>query len=131
MPAEEVLPDPPALEDPPPPAVESDREVPASDVLALEEMLPDALLLDNTLPPALAVKDDASAEVEFTLLSAEVVLLDDRADVAEEGVERPAVEEGVNSVFALAAVPAPAPEDEPAVCDTAVEEVALVAEDWM
>jgi hypothetical protein len=87
-------------------------------VVALDEMLPEVLELERTLPVVLALEDPFSAEVELTLdIPPDVPAFPGaRADVVEAPVERPEVDVGVSRVVAGAALPAPAPEDEPAVC---------------
>jgi hypothetical protein len=120
-----------------PPAVldVAEREVPLADVFALEEMLLEVLVLVNTLVLVVEVDDDDSADVEFAFEADDVVVPvvpAASAEVEEAGEERPAVAEAVNSALPGDAVtPAPAPEDEPAVFDVAVEDELLLEEDWM
>ena len=75
-----------------------------------------------------------SGDVELTLEAAVVVLTlaDESADVDAAEEETPAVEDGVRSALpGDAVVPAPAPEDEPAVFDATAADELLVEEDWM
>jgi hypothetical protein len=65
----------PPPEDPTPELlVVEGRVVPAKDVVALEDMLLDALALDNTVALVVEVEPWDSAEVEATLVAADVVL---------------------------------------------------------
>ncbi len=123
---------------PPPPAVEVPvlaetlREVPARDVVALEEMLLVALVVDNVVALLLAVAEGESADVALALAAPNVVLLltGVSADVKEADDETPAVVDAVSKAFPGEAVaPAPAPDDEPAVLDVAVADELLVKED--
>jgi hypothetical protein len=111
------------------------REVPLTDVFALEEMLLEVLAFVNTLVLVVAVDGDDSAEGEFTFAADDVVVLvlpGASAEVEEAAEETPAVEEAVKSALPEDAVtPAPAPEDEPAVFDAVAEDELLVEEDWM
>ncbi len=97
------------------------RVVPLADVFALEEMPVLELAVVSTV--ALAVDDDVSAELLFTLDTAVVVLPVLEANVGVGGCDTPLVADGVNRALPVDAVaPAPAPEDEPAVFDTMVVE---------
>jgi hypothetical protein len=110
------------------------RVVPANDVVALEEMLRDVLALDKIVVVVVAVEDGDSADVEATLDAAVVVLTlpETRADVVEAGDETPVVDEGLKSALpGEATTPEPAPDDEPAVFDTGVDDTPFVKEDWM
>jgi hypothetical protein len=113
----------------------AEREVPLTDVFALEEMLLDVLAVVNTLVLVVAVDDDDSAEVEFTLEADAVVVLvlpGASAEVEEAAEETPVVAEAVKSALPGDAVtPVPAPEDEPAVFDTVAVDELLVEEAWM
>jgi hypothetical protein len=107
------------------------RVVPANEVLALDDMLLDVLAVDNTV---VAVEDGESADVDATLDAPVVVLRlpETKADVVEAGVETPAVEEAFKSALPdEATTPEPAPDEEPAVFETGVDETPLVKEDWM
>lgn len=123
------------LEDTPPPlAVDVERVVPAEDVFAEEEMLVDVLVLNKTFALVSEVDNGESWDVELTLEAADVVLIlpDTRAEVAEAAWETPAVLEGLKSALpGEATTPDPAPEEEPAVFDTEVEDTPLDKEDWM
>jgi hypothetical protein len=131
-----VLPD-----EPPPDAplfvllpVADEREVPASDVVALEEMLLDVLALDRTVELLEAADDGESADVVLTLEVADVVgtLLEARADVEAAEVETPTVEDAAKSALPGDAVtPDPAPDEEPAVFDTGVEDELPDNDDWI
>jgi hypothetical protein len=114
--------------------VEDEREVPASDVFALEDTLLEVAAGVKTVEPNAAVDAGDSAEVEVTGVVAVVVVvaLELNADVEEAGAETPAVEDGLNSAFPGDGVtPDPAPDDEPAVLAVVSEAVLLVKEDWM
>lgn len=123
------LPPPPDEPEPDDPCAEvladAERVVPLEEVFALEEMLLEVLVLVSTVEFALAVEEGDSAEPEFTLDSADVVLLlavasgevDDALD------ETPATNDGVNSALPGEGVePEPAPDEEPAVFDVGVVE---------
>jgi hypothetical protein len=113
-------------------------------VAVLRELEPEALALseaaeppvdpDSTLVPAVLVEADERAEVELVPAKEEVVLVLP-ARFSTEGVafrdEPLPLELGVsNELPEEAVVPAPAPEEEPAVFEaTAVTEP--VCEDWM
>ena len=126
----------PAFDEPPPELPDADaRVVPASEVLALEEILDVVLVLERTVCVEVEVEEGASADVDAALGMAAVAVLmfpEARAEVDEAGVETPVVEEGVKRELpAEAAAPDPAPEDEPAVFDTGVVDALPVNEDWM
>jgi hypothetical protein len=109
------------------------RVVPANDVVALDDMLLDVPAVDNTVVVA-AVEDGESADVDATLDATVVLptLLAISADVVEAGVETPAVEEALKSALPdEATTPEPAPDEEPAVFKTGVDETPLVKEDWI
>src|ERR1700685_3006787 len=79
---------------------EVERVVPASEVLALEEMLDVVLVLERTVCVEVEVDEGASADVDAELDVVAVVVLTfpgARADVDDAEVETPVVEEGVNS----------------------------------
>lgn len=128
--------DPPAAPEEPSLAfvVEDEREVPASDVVALEDTLLEVTAGVKTVELEAAVDAGDRAEVEVMGVVADVVAvaLELSADVEEAGEETPAVEEGVNSAFPDdGVIPDPAPDDEPAVLAVVSEAVLLVKEDWM
>jgi hypothetical protein len=108
------LPDPP-----PPPLEELEREVPLSDVVALDEVPVDVLVLESTVELVPAVEAVESAELEFTLEIAgvELVLPEDRAQVEAVAGETPFVVDGVSRELLERFEPAPAPDDEPPVLD--------------
>lgn len=122
-----------ALLPPPPPeeAAPVDREVPLTEVLALDEMLL-VLVLDSTFDLALAVEEGDSAENEFTLDRGDELPTLAAASAEVEDAEDAVLleDEGVNSEFPVEAdPPAPAAEDEPAVFDVATEEELPLNED--
>jgi hypothetical protein len=123
---------PPLLPDPAAVLEDAEREVPLTEVVALEEMLLVVLVFESTVALVLALEDGDSAEVEATLEAADVVLTfaEANAEVDDAGDETPAVEDGVSSALPGDGVaPAPAPDDEPAVFDAIAEEELLVKED--
>ena len=114
-------------------AVPVEREVPLTEVFALDEMLLLVLMLDSTeeLAPAVEVGDSAE---ELTLDRGDkiFVLAAASAEVDDAEDEMLPAEEGVNSEFPEEAdAPAPAADDEPALFDVATEVELPVNEDWM
>lgn len=108
------------------------REVPLKDVVALEEIPVDVLAPLNTLVLEPEFEFSESADVEFTLEAAVAVLTfpEARADVEDTGAETPAVGEGDSKALpGEGALPAPAPDDDPAVFETGVDEAVPVKED--
>jgi hypothetical protein len=95
------------------------REVPFTDVVALEETPVLVLALERTV--AFEVEADESDELGFALIAAADVVVpfvEDNDEVDDAGVERPELVDGVSSAFPEEAlVPEPAPEDEPALFD--------------
>jgi hypothetical protein len=125
------LPPPPPPPDEPAEDVPVERDVPLTEVFALDEMLLPVLVLDSTVELALAVEEGDSAEFEllFDIPSAVPVLAEASADV-EAADEIALPEDGVNNALpGEADAPAPAPDDDPAVFDTAVEEELLFKAD--
>jgi hypothetical protein len=122
------LPDPP----PPPPLEELPdevpRDVPLSDVVALDEVPVLVLVLDSTVELVPDVEDDESAELEFTLDAAEVVpvLPGDSADVDADADETPFVCDAVSFEELGPPEPCPAPEDDPAEFDAVAATVPVV-----
>jgi hypothetical protein len=114
--------------------VEDEREVPASDVFALEDTLLEVAAGVNTVEVEAAVEAGDRAEVGLTGVVADVVAvkLELSGDVVETGAETPAVEDGLNNALPEDGVtPDPAPDDEPAVLAVVSEAVLLVKDDWM
>jgi hypothetical protein len=114
--------------------VEDEREVPASDVFALEDTLLEVAAGVNTVEVEAAVDAGDRAEVGLTGVVADVVAvtLELSGDVEETGAETPAVEDGLNNALPEDGVtPDPAPDDEPAVLAVVSEAVLLVKDDWM
>lgn len=116
-------------------AVVDDREVPASEVVALEDTPVELLAVDSTVAVELALEPD-SAEVVLAgatdAANGVVTLLDARAEVEDERAATPAVEDGVNNALPLAgAAPDPAPEDDPAVFEAVPANELLVDDDWI
>jgi len=103
--------------------VDAARDVPLTEVVALEEI---PVLVLALLRTVFVADDGESAELEFTFSAVEVVLTpaDDSADVEEAGL---VLEDVVSSAFPeLAAAPDPAPDDDPALLDaTAVGAVLM------
>ncbi len=129
-----------ALLDPPPPPPPPDddedevdaREVPLSEVVALDEVVPLVLALLSTVEVEFAVDEEDNADVESTLAVAgfELVVLFVTAVVPAPAVETPEVAVGVSSEFpGDGALPDPAPEDDPAVFEEVDPDVALVDDD--
>jgi hypothetical protein len=115
------LPDPP-----PPPLDELEREVPLSDVVALDEVPVLVLMLESTVEPA--AEDDESAELELALEieGVELILPGDSADVEAVADETPFVVDGVSRELLEPFEPDPAPDDEPAVLDAVAATVPVV-----
>jgi hypothetical protein len=107
---------------------EVSRDVPLSDVVALDEVPVLVLALESSVELVPAVEDDESAELEFTLDAAEVVVVlpADKADVDADADETPLFSDVVSSEPADVLEPAPAPEDEPAVFDGVAATVPVV-----
>ena len=98
------------------------RDVPFTDVVELEDVPVLVLVFDNT------VEDGVSVDAWFVLSAVEFTLAEDTADVDDAGAESVVLVDAVNSPFPeLAAPPAPAPDDDPAVFDATV--VGAVATD--
>src|ERR1700690_1776338 len=98
--------------------VEDEREVPASEVFALEDTLLEVAAGVKTVELDAAVDAGDSAEVAVTGVIADVVAvaLEVSGDVKETGAETPVVEDGLNNALPGDGVtPDPAPDDEPAV----------------
>ena len=106
------------------------RVVPLAAVFALEELLPALLTEPRTVVPVWLLDVVDKAEELLTVESVElaVVLFDDeRAEVELAEEDTPVVEEAVNSAFPEdAVVPAPAPEEDPAVLEATAAVVPLV-----
>ena len=99
-------------------------------MVALDDTPVVPLALDKTVALALVTEDGESADVWLTFNAVLVAVLafpDASAEVDDAAVESAALEAGVSSAFPeLAAAPAPAPDDEPAVLDaTAVGAVLM------
>ena len=110
------------------------REVPLSDVFALEEVAVDVLALVSTVGVVAAVEALDSADVDVTAEAPDVtlVLADTRAEVDDAGDDTPAVDDAVSSALpVVGAAPDPAPEDDPAVFDVTPDEELPVADDWI
>ena len=116
--------------DVPPLLADAGREVPLTDVVALEEIAPVVLAFDNTVEVEVAVDDGDSAELALTLIDAALVLgaVDVSADVDDAVADDALVMDvGVSSpVPADAPPPAPAPEDEPAELDATATGAVLI-----
>ncbi len=124
------------LPDEPPDEVPVEREVPLTDVFALDETLLPVLVLDNTvlLAPAVEVGDSAEPELTLDTPGAALVFAALSAEVEDVPEESAPLDEGVSSALpGEAEAPAPAPEDEPAVFPAAelVLEEELLKADWM
>jgi hypothetical protein len=119
------LPDPPPLDELP---VEVDRDVPLSDVVALDEVPVLVLVPESSVVLVPDVDDEESAELEFTLDAADVIVVlpADRADVDAVVDETPLVSDVDSSDDVAAPVLAPAPEDDPAVFDAVAATVPVV-----
>jgi hypothetical protein len=113
----------PVLEDP----VVLERVVPLCDVFALDDVLVVVLVLVSTEDCAVELVD-CSAEVDETLDVSDVELevLEDSADVEAAADETPLVALAVNSPLLAAVLPAPAPEDDPAVFEACAATVPVV-----
>ncbi len=100
---------------------EPGREVPLTDVVALDETPALVLVLERTVAFEAEVEVDESAEPGFTLSAAADVVfafVEDNDEVDEAEAERLELLAGVRSAFPdAAAAPEPAPEDEPALFD--------------
>jgi hypothetical protein len=113
------------LLDPPPPPpldelpVEVGRDVPLTDVVALDDVAVLVLVVESTDEVVPVVDAEDNAELEFTgdAADADVVLPDDNADVVDDAEETPLEEVGVKSEVLAAPEPAPAPDDDPAEFD--------------
>jgi hypothetical protein len=107
------------------------RDVPLSDVVALDEVPVPVLVLESTVELVPDVDDVESAEVEFTLDAPDViaVLPADNADVEADTEETPLFSDDDSNDAVEAVVAAPAPDDEPAVFDAVAGTVPVVV-DW-
>jgi hypothetical protein len=114
------------LLDPPPPPppdelpVEVDRDVPLTDVVALEEVEVPVLVVESTVELVPVVDAEDSAELEFTgdAADVDVVLPDANADVDDDAEETPLVDaDGVSSDVLDPPEADPAPDDDPAELD--------------
>lgn len=106
------------------------REVPLTDVVALEETPVLVLVLDNTVALELDVEEGESADVELTLDAFDAVLALPEASADVDDADGMAVEDAVSSAFPeLEDAPAPAPEDEPAVFDAMAAGALLIEVD--
>ena len=123
------------LLDPPPPPppdelpVDVDRDVPLTDVVALDDVPVLVLVVAST--PEVVPDVDAvdNAELEFTgdAADVDVVFPEDNADVDEAAEETPLDdEEGVSSDVLAPPPPDPAPDDDPAVLDAVGPTVPVV-----
>ena len=118
-----------------PPAVvvpEPERVVPPWEVFVLDETPVEVEVLERTLLVLPVVLEVESAEPELTVVRAELVdwLLDESAELVVEAELTPLVVEAVKvELPELAAVPEPAPDEEPAVADGVVATLP-VCEDW-
>ena len=115
---------------PPPPddvvAEDAGREVPLTDVVALEEIPVLPLAVARTVP---VVEVGVSAELEFTLSAVEVLLTPDE-DSAEVDEADPGLEDAVSSPFPEPPEePDPAPEEEPALLDAMAADGVLIEVD--
>ena len=104
------------------------RDVPLSDVVALDDVPVLVLVLESSVELVPDVEDEESAEVGFTLDAAEVVVVlpDDRADVDAVADETPLVSEVDRSDVVAAVELAPAPDDDPWVLDGVAATVPVV-----
>jgi len=107
---------------------ELDRDVPAVDVFALEEVLPDVLALVNAVELLLLFAELDSAELEFTVAVADPVLVfeEDSADVELVVEDTPLVADELNSEVVDPPPPAPAPDDDPCVLEAVAATVPVV-----
>jgi hypothetical protein len=104
------------------------RDVPLSDVVALDEVPVLVLVLESSVELVPEVDDEESAELEFTLEAADVdvVLPADNADVEAVADETPLFSDADSKDAVEAVVAAPAPDDEPAVFDAVTGTVPVV-----
>lgn len=110
----------PDPDDPAAPGAPDGRDVPFTDVVALDETPVLVLVLDSTVAFDAEVDVDERAELGLTLTVDDVVfaLAEDNADVEDAGVERLELVDTVSKAFPdEAPAPDPAPDDEPAVFD--------------
>jgi hypothetical protein len=122
------------LLDPPPPPpldelpVDVGRDVPLTDVVALDDVLVFELVVESTVAVVPVVDEVDSAELEFTgdAADVDVVLPEDNADVVDDADETPLDDVGVNSDVLAAPELAPAPDDDPAVFDAVAGTVPVV-----
>ena len=130
--SERLLPE--LLEPPPPPLLEEplldefERDVPLSDVVALDDVPVLVLVFESTVELVPDVEEVESAELAFTLdvAGAELVLPDDNAEVEGVVEETPLVADAVSSDLLEPAELCPAPEEEPAVFDPPAATVPVV-----
>ena len=115
----------------------ADRVVPFKDVFALDDTLEDVAVLVSTFVAEPAIDDEESAELDCTGVKAVVALLlveasVETAEVDVAGSDEFAPPEGVSNALPVAGVvPAPAPEDDPAVFDPPPDEDEAPKADWM
>jgi hypothetical protein len=122
------------LLDPPPPPppdelpVDVDRVVPASDVVALDDVPVLVLVLESTVGLVPAVELVDNAELEFTLDVADVTPLfpADNAELDAVDDDTPLFSEDESSDVLPPPPPAPAPDDDPAVLDAVAPTVPVV-----
>lgn len=122
-----------ALLDPPPlleePLVDVlERDVPLSDVVALDDVPVLVLMLESVVGVVPAVEAVDSAEVEFALVvpGVELVLPEDSAEVVDAADETPLVVDAVSRELLAPVAAAPAPDEEPAVFDAVAATVPVV-----
>lgn len=123
------------LLDPPPPPppdelpVDVDRDVPLTDVVALDDV-PVLVLVVASTPEVVPVVDEVdNAELEFTgdAADVDVVLPEDNADVDDAAEETPLdAADGVSSDVLAPPPPDPAPDDDPAELDAVAPTVPAV-----
>jgi hypothetical protein len=118
-------PPPPLLDELP---VDVDRDVPAVEVVALDDVPVLVLVLDSTVEFVPAVELVDSAELEFTLPAADVtpVFPDDSAEVVDAVEDTPLFSDDVSFDVVAAPELAPAPDDDPAVFDAPAATVPVV-----
>jgi len=104
------------------------RDVPLSDVVALDEVPVLVLVLESGVELVPDVDDVESAEVEFTLDAADVIVVlpADNADVEDDTEETPLFSDDDSNEVVEAVDAAPAPDDEPAVFDAVAGTVPVV-----
>lgn len=104
------------------------RDVPLSDVVALDDVPVLVLTLESTVELVPDVEEVESAELPFTLdvAGVELVLPDDNAEVEEVVEETPLVADAVSNDVVEPVEPCPAPEEEPAVFDPPAATVPVV-----